>query len=165
MATATKRLMPDKLVNYRVGRDGSAMGILVKDAVTLVDAHLYVTEQIVKDWCDNGLIEPYGDTLLPWLAEYVAVDIIRLEGPNRPRCRAIMKTIVERAFSEQQREEACKHGLFSGALSLVLADNEPSPRDYERASKLFTMKFAAHSLARGEALARLRGRSAHESNA
>ena len=152
-------LMPDKLINYRVGRDGSAMGVLVKDAVTLVDAHLYVAEQIVKDWQDNGLIEPYGNRLLPWLAEYVAVDIIRLEGPNRPRCRAIMRMIVEHAFSEQQREEACNHGLFGNALALLLSKDEPSPRDYERASKLFTLRFAVHSLVRGEAIARLRGRN------
>lgn len=88
----------DKLYEYRVAREGSAMDAAAGDDAARVRDHVAVVEAIAGEWADQGWFARYGWETLGWLAEFVALDLRSLPEPDRTELKERAGAALRRAL-------------------------------------------------------------------
>lgn len=113
-------LISDKLVYYRVNRAGSLMESRLKDSSIKVPDHLDILEAIYKDWRQGGFIEPYGKELLAWSADFILMDLFRLDDDDRVSCAQRLKGLWTEYFSDEVLEMGRHDSTFGDMTRAVL---------------------------------------------
>ncbi|MDO4443814.1 MAG: glycosyltransferase [Slackia sp.] len=92
-------LISDKLYDYRVVREGSAMRVLFDDLAGRMDKHLDIVEAIFSAWEKRALIDLGPARLVDWSLDFLFLDIQALAPEDRKRVLARLKDLYERGFS------------------------------------------------------------------
>lgn len=88
-------LISDKLYDYRVVREGSAMRILFDDLAGRMGKHLDIVEAVFKTWKRRGLIELGPAQLADWSLDFLFLDMRALGESDRVAAFAGLKELYD----------------------------------------------------------------------
>lgn len=88
-------LISDKLYDYRVVREGSAMRVLFDDLAGRMGKHLDIVEAVFKTWEKRGLIALGPDRLADWSLDFLFLDMRALGANERAAAFARLKALYE----------------------------------------------------------------------
>ncbi|MDO5357926.1 MAG: glycosyltransferase [Slackia faecicanis] len=86
----------DKLYDYRVVREGSAMRMLFDDLAGRMGKHLDIVEAVFSSWDRRGLIDLGPSRLADWSLDFLFLDIRALAPDDAQRAFARLKELYER---------------------------------------------------------------------
>lgn len=92
-------LISDKLYDYRVAREGSAMRVLFDDLAGRMDKHLDIVEAIFSTWGRRGLLDLGPAQLVDWSLDFLFLDIQALAADDKRRVLVRLRCLYERMFS------------------------------------------------------------------
>lgn len=94
-------LIEDKLVDYRVSREGSLMDQQRGNLTWRVEKHLDIASRVLADWAVAKPFEEWDRTIFDWAAELLLLDLISLPEPNRNNAAAQLRTLWVKTFGEE----------------------------------------------------------------
>lgn len=94
-------LLADKLVKYRIQREGSLMDQYFRSDIGQVGDHFFTVELIFDDWAKGGFVERWPQELFDWSAEFLLLDLAKLPEPHRTEAAARLRDLWANAFGEE----------------------------------------------------------------
>ena len=92
-------LISDKLYDYRVVRDGSAMRVLYDNLESRMGKHLDIVEAVFNRWNKRSLLELGPAQLVDWSLDFLFLDILSLAPDAKTESFARLKGIYKRYLS------------------------------------------------------------------
>ncbi len=117
-------LISDKLVLYRVSREGSLMFSRGEDPKVRLHDHIRILETILKDWKTLGILERYQSEMFAWSVDFLAVDVLSLPDADREEMRHELKAVWERFFSPDFLEKEQVNRVYGFMVAAVLSPSE-----------------------------------------
>ncbi len=114
-------LISDKLVLYRVSREGSLMFSRGGDPKVRLHDHIRILEAILKDWKTLGILERYRSEMFAWSVEFLAVDVLSLPDADREEMRQELKAVWERFFPEDFLGKEQVNRVYGFMVAAVLS--------------------------------------------
>lgn len=71
-------LIPDKLYDYRVSREGSLMHSVVHDLYAKCSEHVNIVSHILENWEQDGFLNSYSGEMAEWIVEFLLYETICL---------------------------------------------------------------------------------------
>lgn len=142
-------LIADKLVKYRVSREGSLMFSSLDDPVKRIRLHLDIVERIFDDWKSAGFMEAYGEELFAWSIEFIVLELVSLDESGRKETAPLMDALWRRYFDKKFLESA-KGNRRYGHLVRFVASQGMIPLD----SRLARFRYYARTYGRADAAKR-----------
>lgn len=118
-------LLADKLVKYRIQREGSLMDQYFQSDIGQVDDHLFVVELIFDDWSKGGFIERWPQELFDWSAEFILLDLVKLPDPHRAVAAARLHDLWANAFGEESLRRLAASSRFHVLARPIAFDGAP----------------------------------------
>lgn len=105
-------LLADKLVKYRIRREGSLMDQYFQSDVGQVDDHLSVVELIFDDWEKGGFVERWPQDLFDWSAEFLLLDLANLPELHRVAAASRLRALWVEAFGDKAASDLAASSRF-----------------------------------------------------
>lgn len=135
--SAKTALIKDKLVFYRVSREGSLMFSRFTDKSERIRDHILIVEHILTDWENAGFLEQYKLEMFEWIVEFLIHDIFAgYEECHQQEVSARLTSVWRRFFPEEFLQKRSKNKSYGPVVSAVL-NGDPRPSKSKLKQMLF----------------------------
>lgn len=125
-------LISNKLLKYRVSREGSLMFLRKKSVAEKISDHLSIVDEIFKDWNSIGMINQYPDEILLWSADFILPELCQEKKATKEKLYPRLKNIWQTYYSSDYLNEAKGKSIIAPLLKLVIEDNFSSSGYFAR---------------------------------
>lgn len=119
-------LIPDKLVRYRVEREGSLMFSRGGDLFLKFKEHQEIVDRIFQDWRDAGILDVYGREVFLWSADFLLSDIWSRPDKERKILLDGLAGVWTSYFTESEMSEYSLGSPYRELVDVVLSDRSKS---------------------------------------
>lgn len=119
-------LISNKLLKYRVSREGSLMFLRKGSVSDKISDHIQIVSEIYKDWNSIDMLNKYPNEILLWSADFILPELCHQSKSDKKKLYPQLKKIWLTYFSENFLKEAQTTNLIGPLLKLVLEDNYSS---------------------------------------
>lgn len=121
-------VIPDKLVGYRVVREGSFMDSNASLLLNRALVHIDIVDLVFADWKNLGIFDEYRDELFAWSTEFTLPSLIlNSAAPNRMRICATLAAIWRRHLSSDELTDLATQKQLRPIMQMVLDGAAVSP--------------------------------------
>lgn len=145
-------LISDKLIKYRVSREGSLMFSRSADPSTRIREHIQIVDHILADWESGGLLSDREREAFDWSVEFLIHDIFTgYDASEQQSVSAALAAVWRQHFSLGFLEERACVRRYGEQVRLILTGAErPSPSK----QKLMLFRYSAAEYGLGHAIKR-----------
>lgn len=144
--STTSAVISDKLIRYRVKREGSVMFDRATDRSTRIREHIQIVDSILTDWQSAGFLDAWKQEIFDWNIEFLIHDIFAGYDENeQPEMSAALAAVWRHHFSDEflsSRERVRRYGSY---VRLIL-DGAPRPSRQEQKLMLFRYYVAEYGI-------------------
>ncbi len=138
-------VIPDKLVDYRVVRNGSFMFQNKTQLFKRALVHIEEVDIIFADWNDLGIFHQHLDDLFAWSIEFMLPSILLCtDDTEQARIRETLAEVWKQHLSDTELATLRTNRRFRPVMQLVLDGADISPLRFK--AILFRSYMRAHSL-------------------
>lgn len=127
-------LISNKLLKYRVSRQGSLMFLRKKSVPEKIADHLAIVEEIFKDWSSLGLTKKYSGEIILWSADFILPELVHQKVEAKKQLYPVLKKIWATYLPPEDLERAKANSIIAPLISLVLDDRYLSTGYFARLS-------------------------------
>lgn len=115
-------LVSDKLLHYRTKRPGSFMNTTGKDLHRLAREHVEITQHVLTDWHELGILDKYAFEALDWAGEFSLVRIFRQPEAERLELLDAIAPTISELFDEDILQDYLHRGIAGKFIRAMLYD-------------------------------------------
>lgn len=127
-------LISDKLLKYRVTREGSLMFLRKKNVEEKIADHIAIVNKIFKDWYELGLTTKYADELLLWSADFILPELVSQKTAAKKKLYPQIKKIWTSYISDNGIKRAKQESIIAPLIRIVMDDRYSSTGHFARLS-------------------------------
>lgn len=116
-------LISDKLVLYRVSREGSFMHSRLRDQERMAKDHVEIVSRIVTDWKQLGLLDRCPTEAMDWIVQFCLLRILQLDEDKRHAVLQSFAAVIGAAFEESFLRKYASSGPAGALVNAALFDH------------------------------------------
>lgn len=134
-------LLSDKLVKYRIQREGSLMDQYFQSDARQVDDHLLTVELIFDDWAKEGFIERWPQDIFDWSAEFLLLDLVSLPESHRASAASRLRALWEKTFGEEGMGRLAASSRFRVLARPIARGEDAMPSGHTARARYYLSRF------------------------
>ncbi len=115
-------LISDKLLKYRVTREGSLMFLRKKSVAEKIADHIAIVNEIFKDWHSLGFTAKYADEIILWSADFILPELVHQKSKVKRVLYPQLKKIWTTYIAEEDLKHAQQESIIAPLISIVMDD-------------------------------------------